>query len=457
MSDSRDEWGERLPRRLGLLGLIAVVISLTFGSGIFRVPASVAATLQSPGLILTAWIAGAAIAIVGALTLAELGAALPRSGGYFVALEAAFGPAVAFTYGWAELTVISPAALGAISFVVAQYLGYFVPMSPETTRVVAAATVLVATALAYAGVRTAALVSGVSTVAKYVGLFLLIALAALLGKGDAGHFIPPFGVSNGVGVSAFLTALLAIMFAFDGWGDGLRIAGDVRNPARNVPLGMFVAVGLVGVIYVLANVAYMWLLPVSDMASSPFVAASAAERIPVLGGIGARFVAGLVVVSAFGTVVASALAMPRTQFVMADRGLFFQRVGRLSPRFQSPSVATWTIGAISILFVFAGDFQRLADRMVLGLWPFYVLCAIGVFILRRRRPELARPYRAWGFPVVTAAFIGVGLALMINALWHDPTNTAITFALLAAGLPIYWGWRKAGGRRGRNDGTTERR
>jgi APA family basic amino acid/polyamine antiporter len=163
-----------------------------------------------------------------------------------------------------------------------------------------------------------------------------------------------------------------------------------------------------------------------------------------------------VVVSAFGTVVASALAMPRTQFVMADRGLFFQSVGRLSPRFQSPSVATWTIGAISILFVFAGDFQRLADRMVLGLWPFYVLCAIGVFILRRRRPELARPYRAWGFPLVTAAFIGVGLALMINALWHDPTNTAITFALLAAGLPIYWGWRKAGGRR-RNDGTKERR
>ena len=444
MTDARDEWGERLPRRLGVLGLTAVVISLTFGSGIFRVPASVAATLGSPGLILAAWIAGAAIAIVGALTLAELGAALPRSGGYFVAIEAAYGPALAFTYGWAELTVISPATLGAISFVVAQYLGYFVPMSPATTRLVAAAVVFVATLLAYTGVRTAALVSGVSTVTKYVGLFLLISFAALFGNGDPAHFTPLFDADGQAGVSAFLTALLAIMFAFDGWGDGLRIAGEVRNPARNVPLGMFAAVGLVGLIYVLANVAYLWLLSASEVASSPFVAATAAERIPILGGVGARLVAGLVVVSAFGTVVASALALPRTQFVMADRGLFFRSVGRVSPRFKSPSVATWTIGAIAMLFVFAGDFQRLADRMVLGLWPFYVLCAIGVFVLRRRRPELARPYRAWGYPVLTAAFIAVGFALLLNALWHDPTNSAITFALLAVGLPIYWGWRKAG-------------
>ena len=444
MSDLRDEWGERLPRRLGLLGLTAVVISLTFGSGIFRVPASVAATLESPALILAAWVAGAAVAIVGALTLAELGAALPRSGGYFVALEEAYGPAPAFAYGWAELTVIAPAGQGAIAFVVAQYLAYFVPMSPGTTRIVAAAVVLLSTLLAYTGVRTAALVTGASTITKYVGLTLLIVLAALVGRGDPNHFTPLFTPGSGVGVSAFLAALLTIMFAFDGWGDGLRLAGDVRDPARNVPLGMFAAVGLVGVIYVAANLAYMWLLPVSEIASSPFVAASVAERIPLLGSYGGRLMAGLVVVSAFGTVVACAIAYPRTQFVMADRGLFFRSVGRLSPRFQSPSVATWTIGVISILFIFAGDFQRLADRMILGLWPFYVLCAVGVFILRRRRPDLKRPYRAWGYPVLTAAFIAVGLALMLNALWHDPMNSGITFTLLAAGLPIYWAWKKLG-------------
>ncbi|MBA2627320.1 MAG: amino acid permease, partial [Gemmatimonadales bacterium] len=193
----------------------------------------------------------------------------------------------------------------------------------------------------------------------------------------------------------------------------------------------------------------LFVLPVDVLANSPLVAAEAVARLPRVGRIGAGLVSALVATSAFGVMLASAVAYPRTQFAMADRDLFPRAAARISPRFGTPSVAIWIVGLISMLFLFGGSFQRLANRMLLGLWPFYVLCVAAVIVLRRTRPSLVRPYRAIGYPVVPMVFVLVGLALMVNAAVDDPVNTAVTFGIIGAGLPGYAAWQWTRGRAAR--------
>lgn len=439
----RDQWGERLERRFGIGAAAAMIVSLTIGTGIYASPAAVAAALGSPALVLVAWALGGVIAIAGALSIAELAAALPRSGGWFTYLAEAYGPAPAFAYGWAELFVIAPATLGACAIIFAQYLGWFVPMSHGTQLGVAAAVLLLVTTLAWVGTGVAAAVNSVATIAKYAGLVVLAVLIFALGRGGA-HFAAgtapaPRGLAL---IPAMLTALFAIMFTFDGWGDGARIAGEIRDPARNVPRSMILAVVLVTVIYLAVNAAYLFVLPVNVLAGSSLVASDAVGRLPLVGRIGGGLVSALVATSAFGVMLACAVAYPRTQYAMADRGLFPRAAARISPRFGTPSVAIWIVGVMAMVFLLGGSFQRLANRMLLGLWPFYVLCVIAIFILRRTRPELARPYRAVGYPVLQIAFVLVGLALMTSAAITDPVNAAITFGIAGAGLPAYpvWQW-----------------
>jgi amino acid transporter len=439
----RDQWGERLERRFGVGAAAAIMISLTIGSGIFASPAAVASALGSPRLVLIAWALGGVIAIAGALSIAELAAALPRSGGWFTYLVEAYGPAPAFAYGWAELFVIAPATLGASAIIFAQYLGWFVPMSHGTQTGVAAGVLLLVTTLAWVGAGVAAAVNAVATVAKYLGLVMLAVLIFALGRGGAHFAAGPVTAPTGLAiVPAMLTALFAVMFTFDGWGDGARIAGEIRNPARNVPRAMILAVLLVTAIYLAVNAAYLFVLPVNVLAGSSLVASDAVGRLPLVGRIGGGLVSALVATSAFGVMLACAVAYPRTQYAMADRGLFPRVAARISPRFGTPSVAIWIVGVMAMVFLLGGSFQRLANRMLLGLWPFYVLCVIAIFILRRTRPDLASPYRAVGYPVLQIAFVLVGLALMTSAAITDPVNAAVTFGLAGAGLPAYpvWQW-----------------
>ncbi len=438
----RDQWGERLERRFGRGAATSMIIGLTVGTGIFASPAAVAGALGTPGLVLLAWALGGVIAVAGALSLAELAAALPRSGGYFTYLAEAYGPAPAFAYGWAELFVIAPATLGACSIIFAQYLGWFVPMGPGGHMLVAAGSLLLVTIVAWLGTGVASAVTAVATIAKYAGLAVLAVLIFALGRGGA-HFTAGTAVapSGAAVIPALLTALFAVMFTFDGWGDGARIAGEIRDPARNVPRAMIGAVLLVTAIYLVVNAAYLFVLPADVLAHSSLVASDAVGRLPLVGRLGGGLVSALVATSALGVMFACAVAYPRTQFAMADRGLFPQAAARISPRFGTPSVAIWIVGLMSMVFLLGGSFQRLANRMLLGLWPFYVLCVIAVFVLRRTRPGLARPYRAPGYPVVQISFVVVGLALMINASISDPVNAAVTFGLAGAGMPAYPLWR----------------
>lgn len=438
----RDGYGERLPRTLGLGAAIAVLVGSTIGSGIFRVPAGVAEGLGRPGPFLLVWVVGGLVALFGALTFAELAAALPRSGGVFAYLLEAFGPLPAFLFGWSELAVIRASALGAIATIFAEYLGYFIPLQGMEIRWVAAGAVVLVGVFNYVGVNVASVVMNLTTAAKYAALLGLAALAFLVGSGSTGHFTTEGVAATAGGVSAFATVLIAVMWTYDGWADLSFMGGEVRDPARTFPRALIVGTTAILVVYLLVNLSYLYLVPIDEMRESALIAATAAERIPLLGGHGGAVAAALVMLSAFGSLNGSMMTGPRIFFAMADRGLFWGGIARVSPRFQSPSTAIGLATVLGVVYVLLNDFQQLADKFILGIWPFYALAVAAVPVLRRRRPDLARPYRTVGYPVVPALFLLASVGMVANALWTDPVNTGITFGIIALGLPGYLVWRR---------------
>src|SRR5882724_4203962 len=435
-----DRWGERLPRQVGLLNAIAVLVGVTIGSGIFRVPATVAAQLHDPGPVILCWILGGVIAVFGALTIAELAAALPRSGGIFAYILESFGPLPAFMFGWTELAVVRASALGAMSTIFAEYLGYFVSLTPAEVRYVAAGVITVIGVINYIGVQRAAAVMTFATVVKYVAVMALGVLAFTASSGSTSHFSPAWG--SGLHLSLLATALISVMWTYDGWADLSFMGGEVKNPQRTLPLALILGSLCVMLVYLVVNIGFIYLLPLPQMAQSKLIAATAAEHIPLFGGYGAAIVAAIVMVATFSAVNGSMMTGPRIFFAMADRGLFFRGVARVSPRFQSPSVAIWLATALGVVYVLQNDFAQLADKFILGIWPFYALAVAGVYVLRRKRPDLERPYRAVGYPVVPALFLLASLGMVVNALVTDPVNTGVTLGIIITGAPVYDLWRR---------------
>lgn len=438
----RDQDGERLPRSVGLLGAVAVLVGTTIGSGIFRVPATVAARVPDPGLFLVAWVLGGALALFGALTMAELAGMYPRSGGVFTYLEEGVGRLPAFLFGWSQLAVVRASALGGISTIFAEYLGYFVPLTPAQVHYVAAALILLVGLLNYVGVRRAGAVINVATIAKYSALIVLVLLAFGTGGGSASHFSPAF--TGAVGLSAVASAMVPIMWAYDGWADITYMSGEVKNPGRTVPRALVLGTLLIILVYISINAAYLYMVPLPEMVGQRLIASTAAERIPVLGALAAPIIAAVVMLSTFSSVTGSLMTGPRIFFAMADRGLFFKGIARVSPRFQSPSAAIWLATTLGVVYVLFNDFQQLADKFVLGIWPFYILAVAGIFRLRRIRPDADRPYKAFGYPVVPIIFLLASTGMVLNALVTDPVATGITFGIILLGIPVYYAWGRRG-------------
>jgi basic amino acid/polyamine antiporter, APA family len=434
-----DPWGERMPRTVGLLDAVAVLVGVTIGSGIFRVPATVAAQLHAPGPMILCWVLGGVIALFGALTIAELAGALPRSGGIFAWLLESFGPLPAFLFGWTELAVIRASSLGATSTIFAEYLGYFVPLQPMQVRYVAAGVILLIGAMNYAGVRRAAIVMNIATVAKYAAVMGLGLLAFTAGTAGASHFTPAW--ASGLSVSLLATALIPVMWTYDGWADLSFMGGEVKNPQRTLPLALIAGTACVLLVYLVVNIGFMYVLTLPQMAGSRLIATAVAERIPLIGGIGAAVIAAMVLVSTFSGLNGTMMTGPRIFFAMAEQGLFFRAVARVSPRFQSPSVAIWLATGLGVFYVLQNDFAQLADKFILGIWPFYALAVAGVFVLRRRRPDLPRPYRAWGYPIVPVLFLLASLGMVVNALWTHPLDTGMTLLIILVGVPLFYLWK----------------
>jgi basic amino acid/polyamine antiporter, APA family len=432
---------ERLPRTLGIWSAVGVLVGTTIGSGIFRVPNELAAILGSPKAMLLLWVVGGLVTLAGALTIAELAAALPRSGGIFAYILEAFGPFWAFLYGWAELTVIRAAAIGGIASVFASYFGQFVDLGPGQESYVAAAAILVIATLNWVGISYAAVLMNLTTLLNYGALVGLTLLAFTGGTGNPANLglVAP---GSTVTFSLMLTALIKVMWTYDGWSNLSFIGGEVKDPGRNLPRALILGTAAIVAVYLVVNAAYLYLLPVTEMAASTRVAADAAMRIPLLGAAGAAIIAGVVMVSCFGAVNGSIMTGPRIFFALSDRGLFFPVLARVSPRFQTPSVSIWVAAGLGVAYVLQNTFAQLADRFILGTWPFYALAVAAVFVLRKRQPDLPRPYRTWGYPVVPAVFLLGALLMVGNALVSNWADNAVTFGIILTGVPVYWLYRR---------------
>ena len=231
------------------------------------------------------------------------------------------------------------------------------------------------------------------------------------------------------------------MWTYDGWADLSFMGGEVKNPQRTLPLALILGTACVMLVYLVVNIGFMYVLTPQEMAGSHLIATTAAEHIPFFGGVGAAVIAAVVLLSTFSGLNGTMMTGPRIFFAMAERGLFFRSVARVSPRFQSPSVAIWLATGLGVLYVLVNDFAQLADKFVLGIWPFYALSVAGVFVLRRKRPDLPRPYRVWGYPVVPLLFLAASLGMVANALWTDPWNTGVTLLIIVAGVPVFYLWK----------------
>jgi amino acid transporter len=431
---------DTLPRRLGFWPATAVTIGVIIGSGIFRVPAVVAGDVGSVTGVAAVWILGGLITLCGALSLAELAAAFPRSGGVFVYLHEVYGPGVAFLFGW-TLFFLSPAGIAAIALVFAEYLGTLVPLSLFGIRLVAAGLLAILGGACYRSVRgTGALVSA-ATAAKVAALAALVLAALLLGDGSAGSFgrgAPAGGAHlGGIGLG-----LVAALWAYNGIQDMVPIAGEVRDPGRVLPRALLLGIAVVIVTYLSANAAYLYVLPYDALRASPLVASATAVR--VLGTAGADAVAVAVMISTFGAVNGLMLTQPRIFYAMAREGLLFDRLAAVHPRYATPHVAVAAYAAIAVVCVWLRSFEQLAEAFVLGMWPFLALAAIGVIILRKRRPELERPYRTLGYPMVPLIFVAGTFWVVGSALLARPLTTLAGIALTLAGIPVYLLRRRAG-------------
>ncbi|HYR83754.1 MAG TPA: amino acid permease [Terriglobia bacterium] len=426
-----------------MFSAVAVVVGSTIGSGIFRSPAGIAARIPNEELFLAAWIAGGICVLAGALTYAELAGSLPQTGGVFVYLREGFGRLPAFLFGWAELTIVRASALGAIATVFAEYLlrmlGFSTTESVDLVHYVAAASILFVAIFNFVGIHVGALVQNLTTSAKYLSLLVLV-LASLLLGGNSANAPAAVTASGSTSLSLFGLALISILWVYDGWADVTFVSGEIRNPERYLPLALIIGTLCVIGIYLAANVAYVRILGVRQIANSQLVAADLAQSL--VGNIGLTLVSLVVMISAFGTLNGSMMTGPRIFFAMADEGLFFKGIAAVHPRFKTPYVAIWLAAVMAAVFVMLRDFQQLSDTFVLGIWPFYAGAVAAVYALRRKRPSLARPYRVWGYPITPAIFLAAAFFLLGNALLTDRKTLAV-FAVLLTGIPAYWIWERA--------------
>jgi APA family basic amino acid/polyamine antiporter len=436
---------ETLPRQLGLWSAIAVVVGITIGSGIFRTPAGVTNRLPGPLPVFGVWIAGGIVAMCGALTLAEVAAAFPDTGGIFVFIRKSWGRLPAFLFGWAELAIIRAAAVGAIATTFAEYLlrvlGFDPGVAPYDSWVhyVAAVAIAVIAAFNYVGLRWGSLIQNVTAVAKYFGLLFIVVAAIAVGIPKTGGYFTPMVPPGSFSIAPFGLALVSVLWAYDGWADLAFISGEVKDPARNLPRALIFGTLAVIAIYLLANVAYMGVMPVGDIRHSKLVAADVALRL--IGPAGVTFIALTVMLSTLGTLNGSILTNPRVFFAMAADGLLFRKIADVHPRFKTPYVAIALTAVLGIIFVLLRTFEQLADSFVTAILPFYALGVASIFVFRRRTSaEYSPPFRAPLYPIAPILFVLATLYLLVNAL-IDPSSrwaTMAIFGVILAGIPVYY-------------------
>jgi basic amino acid/polyamine antiporter, APA family len=433
--------GPGFARTLGLFDATMIAISGIIGSGIFINPYVVARTVETPVLILSVWIAGGVIALLGAFVFAELSTVMPRVGGQYAFFREAFHPLVGFLHGWSLLLIIQSGATAAVAVAFAQYVARLAGLGPETVTPLAVAILLGVAGFHALGIKPGAVLIDLITFAKTLALALLIVGAFALTRGTGITLEPmvPPGLGGLPLVSAFFAGLVPAMFAYGGWQNLNYISEEVRDPVRNLPRAILLAVFCVVAVYVSANVAYVHVLSAPGLAATQTPAADVAARL--MGETGARVVSLLIVVSTFGFLNLSLLTAPRVYYAMAADGLFFRSLARLSPRFKVPTAAILLQGALAAVFALTSSYDRLLGYAVFADWVFFGLSGVALIVFRRKLPDAPRPFPTPGYPWVPLLFTLAAAGIVLNTYFADTRNALIGTAIIAAGVPVYLFWR----------------
>lgn len=467
--------GTGLAKKIGFWAATSIIIGSIIGSGVFMKPASMAEQLASPVWLALVWIIAGMFSLFGSLIYAELGAMMPETGGIYVYFKKIFGNFIAFLYGWAAFSVINTAAVAAIAFVCAAYADYFLhlpgfsddvvrscvwhlpfigdlyPLKDFGIKMLAVFLVLVFTLLNYLSTKAGSIFQLISTIIK-VGIIGMLVLGIFVsGDGSFNNFIAAENPKQGAAlISGIVAAMTGAFFAYDGWINIASMAGEVKQPQKNIPRSLFLGVFVCVVVYVLVNQAYLYVLPVEKIATSSLVAADAVGV--ALGKTGEALIAAMIVICTIGAINANVMAPARITYAMGNDEVFSPWTGREHKKFQTPGNALWLHGIWTCVFIITGSFDMLADMFVFVTWIAYGLGAVGILMLRKKLPNAERPYKIWGHPVVTLLFIGFTVFYLVTTLYNDINNylhqrqpiinSLLGLIITAAGIPVYFYYKK---------------
>ena len=463
----------QLQRQLGLWASISIVVGSVIGSGIFMKPATMAAQVGSPLALLLVWVVAGIVSLFGGMINAEVGTVLPKTGGQYVYFRHMYGDFFAFIYGWAAFIVINTAALAAIAFVFAQYTEYFIqlprfststeesvlitipffgkifPLANIGVKSIAIFLIICLTWINHFSVKAGAAAQVFFSVLKVAALIFVVAAIFIFGKGSVGNFFKvatDYETSSWGMIAGFSAATSGALAAYDGWNNLGFVAGEIKNPEKNIPRGLLLGLGLCILLYVLTTQAYLYVLPIDEMKRSSLVASDALGL--VIGVAGGGLIAFLVMLSTCGATNGNIMPCARVTYAMAEEGNFFSWTGKVHPRFLTPSNALWLQAAWACLFVLSGSFDMLTDMFVFITWIFYGFAAYGLFILRKKMPTAERPYKVWAYPVVPIVFILFTTFYFVVTLYTDISNyvygktffinSGFGLFLTATGIPLYW-------------------
>jgi basic amino acid/polyamine antiporter, APA family len=432
--------GPQLLRALGLWQATAIVVGIMIGAAIFIVPAEITRQVGSERWALAVWTVTGLLSLFGALSFAELAAMLPQAGGQYIYLREAYGPLVSFLCGWMFFTVQQSGGNATLAVGFAQYLGNLFPVSPWQQKAAAVAAIIILTAINYRGVRQGGWVQSVLTGLNVGTIVALIALGYSLMKGSpAGARSLPTPSGTGF-LASFGVAMVAALWAYEGWNNVTFAAGEVKRPERNLPLALILGTSAVVAIYVALNLVYYHVLTPLEIAHSPRVAADVVVRI--IGPKGSHLVTMAIIVAAWGSLNGSILAGARVYYAMANDGLFFRWCAKVHPRFRTPHLALIVQGAWSAFLVLLAGYEQLFTYTVFAAWFFYALTAFGVIVLRRKKPDLPRPYRVSGYPFVPIIFVLTAVWFILNTLVEKRVEAGIGSLIVALGVPVYFLWKR---------------
>ena len=464
MKQPVEKTSDGLVRGLSVTAATMIVAGSMIGSGVFRKPSVMAEQLMSPELVLLAWIVAGIFTLIGALTNAEVAGMIDATGGQYKYFRTMYGDFIAFIYGWSILAVIQTGSQASIAVVFSEYLGYFIkypqfseevqkfsiyiplvgniyPLQDFGTKAVAILCLLFITGINYVGVIFGGGVQTFITIVKIASILLLAALAFIFGNGSLANLttdaIPIHNEYNVL--TMFGLALAGAFWAYDGWNNVTFVAGEVKNPKRNVPKALAFGTLIVMAVYLIINIAYMYVLPIDKIAKSPLVGATLAETL--FGPIGGSIISIAIIISTFGAVNGSILATARVHFAMSRDGLFFKPLGKSHPKFSTPGISLIVQGIWSSILTLTGTFDTITDYVIFASWLFYGLGAFGVFVLRKKMPDTHRPYKVIGYPVLPALFVVFSILFVGNTLYSDTSNAMMGLILISLGIPFYFYWK----------------